>query len=104
MKDKKEKGEKDNKIGSAFEVLTDFKLFLLKNPVLVNGGLFLHYYSKHRMLMDAESRTTVLLPDKKPLPSLLVDVEANRNEGIYYCSNSFRGFFNVYAICIFISW
>ena len=26
----------------------DFKGFLLTNPVLVNGGLFLHYYSKKR--------------------------------------------------------
>lgn len=61
--------------------LTDFKLFLLKNPVLVNGGLFLHYYSKQRMLLDADSRTAVLLPDKRPLPSLLVDVENKLRSG-----------------------
>lgn len=48
-----------------------FKTFLLLNPQLANGGLFLHFYTKQRMLMDAESRTSVLLPDVRPLPSLL---------------------------------
>ena len=61
--------------------LSEFKMFLLKNPVLVNGGLFLHYYSKQRMLLDAESRVAVLLPDKRPLPSLLVDVERKLSTG-----------------------
>ncbi len=28
----------------------DFKTFLLFNPLLTNGGLFLHYYSKDLML------------------------------------------------------
>jgi hypothetical protein len=49
----------------------DFKVFLLMNPQLANGGLFLHYYSKQRMLLDAEARSSVLLPDIRPLPSLL---------------------------------
>eukprot|EP00602_Paraphysomonas_sp_CaronLab_P008829 CAMPEP_0185018178 /NCGR_PEP_ID=MMETSP1103-20130426/987_1 /TAXON_ID=36769 /ORGANISM="Paraphysomonas bandaiensis, Strain Caron Lab Isolate" /LENGTH=539 /DNA_ID=CAMNT_0027547899 /DNA_START=74 /DNA_END=1693 /DNA_ORIENTATION=- len=49
----------------------DFRSFLLLNPQLVNGGLFLHYYSKKRMLLDAEARTAVLLPDLRPLPSVL---------------------------------
>eukprot|EP01038_Epipyxis_sp_PR26KG_P005144 gene5144-7164_t len=48
-----------------------FKTFLLLNPQLSNGGLFLHYYSKQRMLMDAEARVSVLLPDIRPLPSLI---------------------------------
>jgi hypothetical protein len=56
--------------------LSDFKRFLLLNPQLANGGLFLHYYSKQRMLLDPEARSCVLLPDKAPLPSLLVDVGA----------------------------
>ena len=34
-----------------------FKTFLALNPQLVNGGLFLHYYSKQRMLLDAEARS-----------------------------------------------
>ena len=51
-----------------------FKRFLLMNPQLVNGGLFLHYYSKKRMLMNAEARSSVLLPDLRQLPSLLLDV------------------------------
>lgn len=48
-----------------------FKAFLLMNPQLANGGLFLHYYSKNRMLLNAEARSTVLLPDIRPLPSLI---------------------------------
>jgi len=51
----------------------EWKIFLLMNPQLSNGGLFLHYYSKHRMLLDPDARSMVLLPDKIPLPSLLVD-------------------------------
>jgi len=49
----------------------DFKGFLLLNPQLSNGGLFLHYYSKELMLQSPDSRTQVALPDKRPLPSLI---------------------------------
>lgn len=70
--------------GTGSPILTDFKLFLLKSPVLVNGGLFLHYYTKQRMLMDAESRTSVLLPDKRPLPSILTDVTTKNSAGLFY--------------------
>lgn len=35
---------------------SDWKVFLLLNPQLANGGLFLHYYSKQRMLLDADAR------------------------------------------------
>mmetsp|Transcript_34383 Transcript_34383/g.76369 ORF Transcript_34383/g.76369 Transcript_34383/m.76369 type:complete len:712 (+) Transcript_34383:82-2217(+) len=49
----------------------DFKTFLLLNPQLTNGGLHLHYYTK-RLIMDTpEARSSVVLPDKVPLPSLL---------------------------------
>jgi hypothetical protein len=48
-----------------------FKTFLLMNPQMANGGLFLHYYSKQRMLLSAEARTSVLLPDITPLPSII---------------------------------
>lgn len=34
----------------------EWKVFLLMNPQLANGGLFLHYYSKQRMLLDPDSR------------------------------------------------
>ena len=36
-----------------------FKRFLLLNPVLSNGGLFLEYYSRERMLLDATARSEV---------------------------------------------
>lgn len=54
-----------------------FKKFLLMNPQLVNGGLFLHYYSKQRILMNAEARSAVLLPDIRPLPSVVSGVSSN---------------------------
>jgi len=54
----------------------DFKTFLLLNPQLANGTWFLHYYSKKLMLQTADSRMTVALPDRKPLPSLLSNVDA----------------------------
>ena len=57
--------------------LNPFKIFLLLNPQLSNGGLFLHYFSKKRMLLDAEARTSVLLPDLRPLPSLLTDISSS---------------------------
>eukprot|EP00606_Chrysophyceae_sp_TOSAG23-5_P000679 GSChrysophyteH2.ASY1.ANO1.628.1 assembled CDS len=52
-----------------------FKLFLLMNPQLSNGGLFLHYYSKKLILQTASSRTQVVLPDINPLPSMLTPFE-----------------------------
>ena len=49
----------------------DFKGFLVMNPQLANGGLFLDYYSKDLMLNNMESRKQFVLPDKKPLPSII---------------------------------
>ncbi len=49
----------------------DFKGFLLLNPQLSNGGLFLEYYKKETMLNNPESRDKVVLPDIKPLPSII---------------------------------
>jgi hypothetical protein len=34
----------------------DWKTFLLMNPLLANGGLYLHYYTKDLMLMNPDSR------------------------------------------------
>jgi len=49
----------------------DFKGFLVLNPQLTNSGLFLEYYNKDTMLNSLESRKQVVLPDKKPLPSII---------------------------------
>ena len=54
--------------------MNDFKGFLVLNPQLSDGGLFLEYYSKDLMMNTAKSRTEVVLPDKKPLPSVIGDV------------------------------
>lgn len=59
----------------------DFKGFLLMNPQLSNGGLFLHYYSKKLMLQTAESRTQVVLPDKVQLPSFVGGVAQRGGAG-----------------------
>jgi len=39
--------------------VSPWKRFLLMNPQLANGGLFLHYYSKQRMLMDPDARSAL---------------------------------------------
>ena len=57
----------------------DFKGFLLMNPQLANGGLFLDYFTKDLMLMKMESRQKVVLPDIKPLPSILSSLTTPSN-------------------------
>ena len=52
----------------------DFKGFLLMNPQLANGGMFLEYFTKDLMLMKMESRQQVVLPDIKQLPSIISPV------------------------------
>lgn len=59
----------------------DFKGFLLMNPQLANGGLFLEYYNKRTMLNNPEARKQVVLPDKKPLPSLISQVDSKFKSG-----------------------
>lgn len=48
----------------------DYFRFLLINPHLVDGNLWSDYYSKERM-MSPEAKEGMVLPDKKPLPSLV---------------------------------
>eukprot|EP01114_Cavostelium_apophysatum_P022165 TRINITY_DN7928_c1_g1_i2.p1 TRINITY_DN7928_c1_g1~~TRINITY_DN7928_c1_g1_i2.p1 ORF type:complete len:515 (-),score=123.86 TRINITY_DN7928_c1_g1_i2:1030-2574(-) len=57
----------------------DFLGFLVMNPGLMNGGLYLDYYTKDYILNNAEARKQVVLPDKKPLPSKIENApEKNR--------------------------
>ncbi|KAJ6551599.1 ADP-ribosylation factor family-domain-containing protein [Mycena capillaripes] len=51
--------------------LDDFPRFLLLNPFVADGNLWAEYYSKD-VMMSAEAKTTMRLPDKKPLPNLVV--------------------------------
>ena len=44
----------DLRISCHIHTTGDFKTFLLMNPQLVNGGMFLHYYSKGLILHSAE--------------------------------------------------
>lgn len=54
----------------------DFKSLLVTNPQLANGELVLELYSKDLMFNNAKSRTRVILPDKKPLPSLITSISS----------------------------
>ncbi|KAF6765435.1 hypothetical protein DFP72DRAFT_203537 [Ephemerocybe angulata] len=47
----------------------DFFRFLLVNPHVVDGGLWSEYYTKEK-IMSAEAEAEMVLPDKKPLPSM----------------------------------
>lgn len=49
----------------------DFKCFLLLNPQLTDSSLLLHYYSEELVWHSPEAATEVIMPDKRPLPSLL---------------------------------
>jgi hypothetical protein len=48
-----------------------FEEFLGLNPQLMNGGLFLEYYKKETMLNNPTARQEMVLPDIKPLPTLV---------------------------------
>jgi ADP-ribosylation factor protein 1 len=49
-----------------------FEEFLRINPHLLNGGLFLEYYKKETMLNNPIARQEMVLPDIKPLPTLVI--------------------------------
>ena len=49
----------------------DFAQFLLINPYVVDGNLWSDYYTKD-VLMSLKAKGQMVLPDKKPLPNLVV--------------------------------
>ncbi len=49
-----------------------FDAFLRLNPHLMNGGLFLDYYKKDTLLNNPKAREEMVLPDIKPLPTMVV--------------------------------
>mmetsp|Transcript_15271 Transcript_15271/g.32979 ORF Transcript_15271/g.32979 Transcript_15271/m.32979 type:complete len:547 (-) Transcript_15271:480-2120(-) len=55
--------------------LGDFRGFLLLNPQLANPDLLLDFYSQDTIWKDEKAKTEVVLPDIKPLPSLITPVE-----------------------------
>jgi len=60
---------------------SDFKRFLVLNPVLVNSNLLLEYYTQEAVWRDPVAQNQVVMPDKRPLPSLLSDVHASKQQG-----------------------
>lgn len=54
--------------------LGTFKGFLLLNPQLVNSDLLLDYYSQEAIWKNPDAQKSVVLPDKKALPSLISPV------------------------------
>ncbi|KAK7031835.1 ADP-ribosylation factor 4 [Favolaschia claudopus] len=64
-----EDGEKQ--VSAEEESLNDrFVRFLFTNPHLADGNLWAEYYSKD-VMMSPQAKATMVLPDKKPLPSLV---------------------------------
>jgi len=59
----------------------DFKSFLVLNPVMANSNLLLDYYTQETVWHDPAAQTQVVMPDKRPLPSLLSDVNASKQRG-----------------------
>ena len=55
----------------------DFDEFIRLNPQLMNGGLFLDYYKKETMLNNPRARAEFVLPDLKPLPTLVLSGNKN---------------------------
>ena len=49
----------------------DLARFLLINPHVADGNLWSDYYSKD-VLMSSKAKAEMVLPDKKPLPSLVI--------------------------------
>ena len=49
---------------------TDFSRFILLNPHVVDSGLWEDYYTKSHM-MSPSAKENLVLPDKKPLPSIV---------------------------------
>ena len=61
---------------------SDFSRFLLLNPQVVDGNLWADYYSKD-VMMSPTAKEGMVLPDKKPLPSIVVR-DAIKKRGLVY--------------------
>jgi len=57
--------------GDAGTKKESFEKFLDEHRYLMDGGLFLHYYTKETMLWNKTAREEFTLPDVMPLPSIL---------------------------------
>lgn len=62
---------KENPSISAAEDVAEFDSFLERNPSLMNGGLFLEYYTRDLMLNNAGARLEFVVPDLQPLPNIV---------------------------------
>ena len=51
--------------------LDDFSAFIMLNPYVTDGNLWSNYFSKV-VMMSPEAKSGVVLPDKKPLPNMVV--------------------------------
>ena len=58
----------------------DFARFLLINPYVVDGNLWVDYYTKD-VLMSPKAKGEMVLPDKKPLPNLVLRDTINNTFG-----------------------
>lgn len=53
----------------------NFKVFLLMNPRLSSFEMLFEYYTKDLIFRSAKARAEVVLPNVKPLPSLISNIE-----------------------------
>ena len=58
----------------------DFARFLLINPYIVDGNLWADYYTKD-VLMSPKAKGEMVLPDKNPLPNLVLRDTINNTFG-----------------------
>ncbi|KAL0957071.1 hypothetical protein HGRIS_003168 [Hohenbuehelia grisea] len=49
----------------------DFARFLLMSPYVVNGNLWMEFYTKE-VIMTPQAKGEMVLPDKRPLPNLVI--------------------------------
>lgn len=64
----------------------EFRTFLVMNPQLSEGQLWNTYYSKELLMMKPEARNQMVLPDLKPLPSIIAP------SSIFSCATHFNIF------------
>ena len=62
-----------------------FCRFLILNPFVVDGNLWSDYYSKDVMMSPA-AKESMIFPDKKPLPNLVVR-DVVKQKGNLLCVN-----------------
>ncbi len=62
----------------------NFPALLAVAPALADSGLFLDFYTRKLMLKDPSARTTLLLPDVKRLPDVILTGDNNDGQRLVH--------------------